>query len=84
MKNLTRAWIASCSLLFVAACAGSPSTTASPAMLNSKCVVSGHDIDPGAPTADYEGGKVGFCCKDCVAKWNEMDAAAKKAAVAKK
>ena len=36
-----------------------------------------------AVTVDYKGGKVGFCCNKCAEKWNAMDDAGKKAALAK-
>jgi hypothetical protein len=84
MKNLTRTFVAACSLLFVAACAGTPATTTAPAMLNSKCVISGEDLGADTVTTEYMGGKVGFCCDKCMSKWNAMDDAAKKAAIAKK
>jgi YHS domain-containing protein len=33
--------------------------------LNTKCPVSGEDIDP-AVTKTYQGKTVAFCCKDCI------------------
>ncbi len=78
MKNLLRvAALVSVSLL--TGCASSKEAAA-PAALNTKCLVSGEALDGSGPTADWNGGKVEFCCKDCLAKWNGMDAAAKKAA----
>ncbi|MFY9345844.1 MAG: hypothetical protein WAT39_25355 [Planctomycetota bacterium] len=89
MKNLARIVLVS-SLFLFAGCAGPSATdntgrgmSDAAATLNSKCVVSGEALDAKSPTVAYMGGKVGFCCKDCVAKWNDMDDAAKKAAVAK-
>lgn len=81
MKNLLRTTIASFALLLVAGCASHKEhSTPAVGMLNSKCLVSGEPIEASSPTADYMGGKVGFCCDKCLAKWNSMDAAAKKAA----
>jgi len=82
MKNLFRIAVSSCALLLAAGCA-SHKTTAAPAvgLLNSTCAISGETLDASSPTADFMGGKVGFCCNNCVKKWNAMDDAGKKAAV---
>ena len=80
MKNLLRTAIASFALLLAAGCASHQEATPAVGMLNAKCLVSGEALDAKSPTADYMGGKVGFCCDKCLAKWNGMDDAAKKAA----
>lgn len=49
--------------------------------LNKSCPISGEEIDAKSPTVDYMGGKVAFCCDKCVAKWDKMDEAARKAAL---
>jgi hypothetical protein len=82
MRNLARVVITSVSLLLLAGCAGTKGN-APVATMNTKCVCSGKPVDPKAPTADYQGGKVGFCCDQCPAKWNAMSDADKKAALAK-
>lgn len=46
--------------------------------LNTTCPVTGKPVDADF-TADYMGSKVGFCCEKCLAKWNAMDEAGKKA-----
>ncbi|MGC6486112.1 MAG: DUF6263 family protein [Planctomycetota bacterium] len=46
------------------------------------CVISGEDAE-GGPTATFGGQTVGFCCKRCKAKWDQMDDAGRKQAVAK-
>jgi hypothetical protein len=52
-------------------------------ILNSTCpMMAGEAIDADE-TVDYEGGRVAFCCGGCRAKWNDLDAAGKAAALAK-
>lgn len=80
MKNLARIVLVSCGLLLMAGCANQKNSAPAGGLLNSKCVVSGEPVDASNPTADYMGGKVAFCCDKCLAKWNAMDDAAKKAA----
>jgi|GEM_PF-2110296 hypothetical protein len=46
------------------------------------CVISGEDAE-GGPTATFGGQTVGFCCKRCKAKWDKMDDAGRKQAIAK-
>ena len=46
------------------------------------CVISGEDAE-GGPTAAFQGQTVAFCCKRCKAKWDKMDDAGRKQAVAK-
>lgn len=82
MKNLLRVTLTAASLLLFAGCA-SQHAAAPSGMLNTKCVVSGEALDGKGPTADFMGGKVGFCCNKCAEKWNAMDDAGKKAALAK-
>lgn len=86
MTKFARIMACALGLLLFTGCAGTANDTkksgTATAMLNSKCVVSGEALDASSPTVDYMGGKVGFCCDKCVAKWNGMDDAAKKAAIA--
>jgi hypothetical protein len=71
--------LAAAAILLVAAC----NSSAPQAMtLNSKCPVSGKAVDSSIPTADYNGGKVGFCCPRCVTSWNAMSEADKQAKIA--
>ena len=46
------------------------------------CVISGEDAE-GGPTATFGGQTVAFCCKRCKAKWDKMDDAGRKQAIAK-
>ncbi len=44
--------------------------------VNTKCPIMGDPIDPAVFT-DHMGKKVGFCCKDCIPKWNKLSDAEK-------
>lgn len=78
MKKLLFA-VALLAVPFLSGCASKPAPSPTKT-LNAVCLISDEALDGSGPTADYMGGKVGFCCKDCAAKWNGMDEAAKKAA----
>ena len=41
-----------------------------PKPVNSKCLVTGEDIDP-AMTVVYDGKTYGFCCADCIKAFNK-------------
>jgi YHS domain-containing protein len=41
-----------------------------PKPVNSKCLVTGEDIDP-AMTVVYDGKTYGFCCQDCIKAFNK-------------
>ena len=79
MKNLLRASLVLLSVAVVAGCASQ--NTAQPA-INKVCPISGKEVPADGPSVDYQGKKIGFCCDKCPPKWNAMDEAAKKAAVA--
>jgi hypothetical protein len=67
-------------------CGTAPAATQAPAAAG-VCVMSGEATDDYSPKADFMGTKVSFCCDKCVAKWNSLDDAGKKAkfdAMAKK
>ena len=68
------------SSLFVAAACSSTSTTNSKAM-NATCPVSGKAITADNPTTSFDGKTIGFCCDNCVSKFNGMPAADKQAKV---
>ncbi|MBL8749639.1 MAG: hypothetical protein JNK78_10805 [Planctomycetes bacterium] len=53
------------------------------ALLANVCVISGEALEAGSPTAEFGDGHVAFCCDKCKAKWDKMDDAGKKAALAK-
>jgi YHS domain-containing protein len=42
-----------------------------PAIVNKKCPISGDDVDPKGKTVTYKGKTIGFCCDDCVEKFNK-------------
>ena len=73
MKKLSTAACALALGLAIAGCSSSNSTprAASAASVNSTCPISGHAVD-GVTTVSYKGKTVGFCCQDCVGKWNSM------------
>lgn len=50
--------------------------------INDTCPIMGGDVDPGAAMADFGGTKVGFCCGNCVNKWNTWSDAQKRDFVA--
>ena len=56
------------------AAAAAPSTQAAatqPAPINKKCPISGDAVDPKGKTVTYKGKTVGFCCDDCIEKFNK-------------
>jgi starvation-inducible outer membrane lipoprotein len=80
MKNLLRTVAAAAALFVLAGCNSSPKTMNNPGMLADVCIMSGEKLDANCPTADFMGGKVGFCCEKCQAKWNSLDDNGKKIA----
>ena len=44
--------------------------------VNTKCPIMGDPIDSAVFT-EHMGKKVGFCCKDCIPKWNKLSEAEK-------
>ena len=48
-----------------------PATTQPAAPVNKKCPVSGEDVNPKGKTVTYKGKVVGFCCDDCIEKFNK-------------
>jgi hypothetical protein len=83
MKHLLRASLVLLSFTFVSGCASNSNSGAPQPLLNKVCLVSGEAVPADGPTVDYQGGKIGFCCKDCIKKWDAMNDEAKKAALAK-
>lgn len=78
--NLLRTALVVSSLLVVAACSSTGSTTNSKAM-NAKCPVSGAAIEADSPTTTFDGKTIAFCCGKCAAKFESMPAADKQAKV---
>jgi len=82
MKKLLTA-LAIASALSLSSCksTGTETSTDSDAMImNTSCPISSKPIDANV-TADYMGKKVGFCCKNCLSKWEAMSAEEKAAKV---
>jgi hypothetical protein len=52
------------------------------AMLNDQCPIMGKQVDEGSPSLSYGGHRIGFCCKGCVNRWEEMSAVDRDAFVA--
>ena len=50
--------------------ASQPAST-QPSPVNKKCPISGDAIDPKGKTVTYKGKVVGFCCDDCIEKFNK-------------
>jgi YHS domain-containing protein len=50
--------------------ASQPAST-QPAPVNKKCPISGEAVDPKGKTVTYKGKTVGFCCDDCIEKFNK-------------
>jgi hypothetical protein len=79
--------------LIVGACSSSQTKSdkaatpakASMGLMNSKCPMQGEPVDKDDPTTDYKGGKVAFCCKNCMAKFQKLtpEQQAQKVAAAK-
>ena len=53
------------------------------AAFNTVCPVSGEGVDPAAPTRQYTGKTVGFCCGNCAKKWDKETVAERDAMMAK-
>ena len=56
--------------------------TSGPMVMNTKCPIMDEDVDP-AVTTMFEGKMVAFCCKDCIAEWEDKSVEEKRAALAK-
>ena len=44
-------------------------TAASKMPVNTVCAICGMEVNPGVPTAEYQGKKIGFGCKMCPPKF---------------
>lgn len=53
------------------------------AAVNTVCPVSLEAVDSSAPTREYQGKTVGFCCGNCVKKWDKESVAERDAMMAK-
>ena len=71
MNRLATLFVACCLTLCVSGAFGAdakkPDEKKKP--VNQNCPVTGEKVDPTVQTAQYKGKTVGFCCADCVAKF---------------
>ena len=63
-------------------CDKDAAAAASPGMMNTTCPYSGKTANASI-TADYQGGKVGFCCAGCKEHWGKDDDTARAALLSK-
>lgn len=64
--------LATSALVFMGCQAGSKTgTQPAPGMWNAGCPFTGRPVGEGAPTADWNGQKVGFCCAGCQVRWSD-------------
>jgi len=78
MKNLARVVFTLITVSLLAGCASNKGP-APAGLMRDKCVMSGEPLDAESPVVAYQGGKLGFCCDKCIAKWEKLDDAGKKA-----
>ncbi len=84
MKRISlRSAFVTTALLVFAACSSTKHTTgnSSATAMNSKCPVSGEELQSGSPTSTFDGQTVAFCCDKCKAKFDGMSPSEKKAKV---
>jgi hypothetical protein len=82
MKTIVRTAIVSAAMLLFAACHSTPSSSAGMTAANAKCPMKGEALEPGCPTCDYNGQKIGFCCTTCMKTFNGLSDNDKKTKVA--
>ena len=46
-------------------------TTQAGKIVNKNCPISGEEVDPKGKTVTYKGKTVGFCCDDCIEKFEK-------------
>ncbi len=63
--------VATTALMLGGCQSGSKSTAkAAPGMLNATCPFSDQPVGEGAPSSDWDGETVGFCCAGCAMRWD--------------
>ncbi len=78
--KLLRTTLVVTSLLIAAACSSTSNTTSGKAM-NATCPVTGKTIATDSPVTTFDGKTIGFCCNNCVGKFNGMPSADKQAKI---
>lgn len=63
--------------------AAKPAANASMGIVNSKCPMMPEHAAGSSVTVDYNGQKVGLCCKGCISGWNKLTEAEKADRLAK-
>lgn len=82
--SLVRAALVASSLLAISLVAGcdknksdgqaASGQNASMGVVNAKCPMQPNSaVNPGAPTAEWQGQKIGFCCPGCANAWSKLD-----------
>lgn len=82
MKTIVRTALVSAAMLLFAACHSTPASSSGMTAANAKCPMKGEALEPGSPTCDYNGQKIGFCCSTCMKAFQGLSDADKKAKVA--
>lgn len=75
--KLIRTTVLLAAVFAFAACKSGPSQSA--AAVNAKCLISGEAIDASSPTSTFDGQTYGFCCNNCLKKFEKLPADQKKA-----
>ncbi len=82
MKVFTRLVAPLLGAVLFAGCANQKDTDTAPVAIDEVCIISGEPVDADSPSVDYMGQTVRFCCTRCKSKFEGMDDAGKKAAMA--
>ncbi|MHC4216950.1 MAG: hypothetical protein ACYSU7_00705 [Planctomycetota bacterium] len=69
--------------LGLSGCSSTQKSDVSMGVINDVCPMSGRPVSPDAPTIEYAGDTIGFCCGGCVAPWESLTRPEKDAFVAK-
>lgn len=70
-------------LFLLGSCASTDTTTGTTgaAAMNAKCPMSGESLEANCPTTSVDGKTIGFCCNNCLKKFNGMTPTEQKAKV---
>ena len=80
MKIILRSAVVAAAFLLFAACQGtSHAASTGQAAMNTKCPMTGEDLEAASPTTYFHGKKVAFCCPKCIPGWNKLSDADKQA-----
>ena len=82
MKTIVRTALVSAAMLLFAACHSTPASSSGMTAANAKCPMKGEALEPGCPTCDYNGQKIGFCCTTCMKAFSSLSDNDKKTKVA--